>query len=508
MSLSELRLPCGEYLPDQPDFHNQGISVAQNVVPRTVNSYSPMPSFAAAALTALASKPLGAFSAADASGNAANYVGTSAKLYAMTNATKPNFADRSGAAYVTATDGFWSFAEANGAIYATNGTDTVQTVAVAGPGNFANVADANTPKARFAAFIQPGFLLLGDINDPTVGIKPQGIRWSSLGDATAFPLVGGATAIASSSDWQNIAGPHGRMMGIAPNLTTCSAAIFFEQAVFKMIFTGTSTIFNITPVEQVRGTPSRRAITQVGQTAFFLAWNGFFAFDGTSAIPIGEGKVNKTFFADLDPNYISQVTACSDPVSGLCFWSYAGTGNTGGVPNRVLVYNPYINRWALITDTVGNNLFIARTIGTTLDGIDALGFNLDTLPYSLDSSLLTGGGLVLGGFDTIFKYGTFSGSNMAFTVDTSEVQLATGGRARAQFVRPIVEGDTCNAAIAGRQVLGSVASFGTAVSPDTNGNCAVRDESRYHRVRLTREAGNMVTHIQGAEVVFSRAGKR
>lgn len=46
--------PIGEWLPDQPDFNNPGATIIKNVVPRTAQSYGPMPSLAAAygALTA------------------------------------------------------------------------------------------------------------------------------------------------------------------------------------------------------------------------------------------------------------------------------------------------------------------------------------------------------------------------------------------------------------------------------------------------------------------------
>jgi hypothetical protein len=496
-------LPCGDYAPDQPDFGSQSTAVAYNVVPRTQNSYSPIPAFATSASSALNGRPFGAFSATDKSGNVGNYVGTASKLYCMTNASKPNFADVSGAAYTLPTGYAWNFTEAGGKVYATNSSEAIQAATTAAGTNFANHTDANAPKARFIAYILPGFLLVGDINDPTVGIKPQAIRWSALGNADSFPLIGSATAIANSSDWQDIAGAHGRMMGFASNLSSCAAAIFFQQAIFKMVYTGTATIFSITPVEELRGTPAPRSITQVGQSAFFLASNGFFAFDGTSAVPIGEGKVNRTFFTDVDPNYLDQVVGTADPTSGLIFWQYAGVGNTGGIPNRTLIYNPYINRWALIPAAVAQNLFLARTVGTNLDSIDALGFNLDTLPYSLDSDVLAGGNFVLAGFDSTYKFGAYTGANMAYTVDTNDVRPFAGRRARFSGVRPIVEGDAPSAALATRNLISAAPSYGTAVAQNTHGLCPMRVEAQFARVRLTGAAGNMATHIRGAEVEFT-----
>jgi hypothetical protein len=472
----------------------------ENVIPRTPGTYSPMPSFQTSATTALAASPRGAYSACDSAGNGANYVGTAAKLYAMTSGTKPNFADRSGAVYTLATGETWSFAEALGNIYASNGTDVIQKVATASASNFANHPDANAPKARYIAYIQPGFLICGDINDPTVGIQSQGIRWSALGNPDSFPLLGSAAAIAANSDWQAVTGNNGRFRGFAPNLASCSAALFFEQAVYRMIFIGGSKIFDIQPVEKLRGTQAPNSIIQVGQVVYFLSPNGFFSFDGTQALPIGEGKVNTTFFKDADPNYLKNVWGAADPISGLCFWCYAGVGNIAGAPNRIMVYSPITGRFGTIVNPTGNNIFISRTLGTSLDGIDALGYNLDTLPYSLDSSFLTGGNLALSGFAGDNKFGAFSGSNMAFTVDTMEAELIPSRCARVNSVRPVVEGDVCYASVGGRTLLSGGPTFDAAVAQDRYGNCSARNEARYHRVRLTAPAGNLVTHIRGAEV--------
>lgn len=502
-------IPCGDYAPDLAAFGNLITGSAMNVIPRTRTSYSPMPTFLPAGADALPTgAPLGAFASQDVSGNPGLYVGTKTKLYAQTNASKPNFADRSGATTFAVGDrGAWSFTEMDGYVYASNGTDPIMRTPVAGAADFAAVDAVNAPTAAVIAAIQPGFLICGDINDPTVDIQPQGIRWSALGDGTSWPLIGSSDAIAAQSDWQPVHGPHGRLRAIIPDLATCNAALFFDQAVFCMVYTGDAKIFNIAPVEKMRGTPAARSLAQVGQIVYFLGYDGFYAFDGTAAVPIGEGKVNKSFYADVDPNYLYAVQAVADPTSGLIFWLYAGTGNNNGVANRILVYNPNIGKFAPVSGFSGSSLFLARTFGTTLDGLDALGFTLDTLPYSLDSAVLAGGNVTLGGFDAGNKFGYFSGGNMPFSIETAEVQLAPG-RSRVKGVRPAVEGDVCTAAIGSRTALSERVVFDPDNSANADGLIPARNENRYQRVRLSAPAGSLVTHIQGAEVEFSPAGSR
>lgn len=505
--MSDRTLPLGEWLPDLPDLENPGATGVENVIPRTRSSYSPMPSFATISSSALAAAPLGAFSAVDASGNPGSYVGTTAKLYRMTNATNPNFADSSGAVYTTPAGRAWSFTEGNGYVYATNGSNLIQRVATASASNFASLS-SDAPVCKALCAVQPGFLLCGDIVDPVAGTWRQGVRWSALGDFSSFPAVGSDLAIANQSDWQNIQGPHGHFQAFAPDLAACNAAVFFEQGVFRMLYTGDDKIFDIQPVEKLRGTQSPRSVIQSGQVCYFLSYDGWYSFDGALARPFGTDRVNKFFLADADPNFISEVTGCADPLSGLCFWLYAGAGNNMGVPNRILVYNPSIDRFGLITGFSGYSPFIGRTFGATLDGIDALGYTLDNLPYSLDSSFLTGGKIVLAGFGTDFKYGSFSGANMAWSVDTTEAQLTPYRRSRIKSVRPLVQGGTASAAIASRDDLDDTVVFGASVAKNNVGICPVTSEGQYSRVRLSGAVGNNVKHIQGAQVDFSPTGKR
>lgn len=501
-------VPCGQYSPDQPDYGSSGSDAIFNVIARTKRSYSPMPAFSRIATSPLASAPLGAFAGRDLSGNPGMYAGTTTKLYAATSGTKPNFTDASGAAtFATPAGGFWSFDEFNGQILATNGFDPIQTATAATTGPFATLS-SNAPKAKVLATIQPGFVVCGNINDITVGIQPQGVRWCALGDQTSWPVIGSQAAISAQSDWQGVQGEHGVLQAIAPNLATCNAALFFERAVFRMVYTGDEKIFAILPTEKLRGTPAPLSVIQVGQVCFYLGQDGFYAFDGTTSTPIGAERVNVTFFADADPNFISSVRGVVDPLSGLCFWIYAGAGNNNGAPNRILVYNSVVDRWSLITGFTGYCLFIAATFGTSLDGIDALGYTLDSLPYSLDSAFLAGGRITLGGFDTSNYFGSFTGANMAFSVQTSDVQLITGRKARVSRVKPIVEGDACSAAVAGRTLLRSSIVYPTAATQQADGACAARSEAFFHRSALTAPASNMVTHISGVEYEFSPGPRR
>lgn len=508
-------LHVGEWLPDQPQNENPGVNTATNVLPLTERSYTPFSQFVRSATAALPTAPLGATSATDNYGNAAIYTGTAADLYILTSATKPNFSRVSSApgAYAVPSGGYWSFAPFGTAMYASNGSDPIQSAPLANAAvNFSTV-DANAPKAKVIASIMPGFLLCGNINDVTLGILPAGVRWSSLGSAGSgsWPLVGSAAAIAAQSDGQNIIGDIGQLRAIAPNLATCNAALFFDKAVFRMIYTGDSSIFAILPVEKLRGTRAPQSVVTVGQVSYYLGSDGFYSFDGTLARPIGYERVNRFFFTDADPNFIAQVQGATDPTTGLVYWAYSSSG-FNGIYNRILVYNPNVGengRFSLITAASLSNFVLGLSIGIALDNITTqLGYTLDALPYSLDSAILSGGNLVLAGFDSSFYFGFFTGSNTAFQVETTEIEPFDGRKARVSGIMPLVEGDTITGAVGVRSALAIPSVYGPSNAADRNNVCPARVEGRFVRAMLTGALGNSVQHVKGCKLIATPAGSR
>lgn len=512
MATQDKIVPVGEWLPDLPQNGNPGINTAMNVLPLTEQSYSPVPSFLRGATTALPSAPLGAFSTKDNSENPAVYVGTASDLFILDNGTKPNFkkVSSSAGAYSVPQGSAWSFDTFGADVYASNGDDPIQSAPTANDSTNFSVVDTNAPKAKIIATIQPGFLLCGNINDVTVGIQPQGIRWSALGAASNgnWPLIGSQAAITAQSDWQAVQGAKGALQAIAADLPTCNAALFFENAIFGMLYTGDSAIFDIQPIEKKRGTVASRSVVQVGQMVYYLAPDGFYAFNASSSEPIGKGKIDTTFYRLADPNYLSQVQGVADPLNGLIYWAFAGPGNSNGIPNFVIVFNPVMNRWSLIDGFEGSNPMIGLTFGTSLDAIDALGFNIDTLPFSLDGVQLSGGNAVLAAFDASNFFGYFTGPNLPYQIETTESQLIAGRKSRVNGVRPLVEGDNPTVAVGMRDLLAGPSLYGPSNPIKADGVAPARGEGRYARAMLTGALGNVATQIVGVEAYYSPAGAR
>lgn len=502
-------IPVGEYMPDQPDYNNPGCSNARNVLPITQQSYAPISSLSVFSSNALDARCQGAYATADNAGNISAFMGTGTKIWKITSSAV--FADVSGTTYTLDEKGQWQFCLFNNRIIATNFTDPMQSYLFGQDTAFSNLS-TGAPNARHIAVVK-NWVVCANTNDSTYGQQPQRVWWSSLGDPTNWPAPGSTLAIQNQSDYQDISGDHGWAQGIVGNLGTAHGAIFFERAIWRMNYQGYPTIFSFEPAQGARGTPAPGSIVQLGAIVYYLGEDGFYSFDGSTATPIGAGKVDKTFYSDFDISYADRVSSAIDPVNKLVFWAYPGAGHANGNPNHIMIYNWSLNKWA-IADITSELIFRSQTFGYTLEGLDALGYTLDTLPFSLDSRQWTGGKIMLSAIDTNHKLNYFNGNNLAPSVDTSESEFFPdetfnkGRRAIINNVRPMVDGGTPSITIGTRNRLEDPVTWGSAVSVNSEGNCPVIANAKYLRARITLPSNSTFTHIQGVDVSAVASGKR
>ena len=502
-------LAAGEYLPDQPDFHNHGSGKIYNVYPKTESSYGPIASLIPS-YTALPARVQGAYGALDSAANPYVFCGTASKLYKV-GASTSTFTDVSGTAYMTAFSDNWNFVLFGSRVLATNFANPIQTFTLNSSTNFANLA-ATAPQARFMAVVRD-FVMVGNTYDASNGNQPQRIWWSAINDCTNWPTPGTIAAAQVQSDYQDIPGDQGWLQGIVGNLGTADVALFFERAVWRGTYVGSPAIFNFQPAEGVRGTPAPSSLAQLGSVVFYLGQDGFYMFDGSNSVPIGAQKVDKSFWADVNQSYLYRITATVDPINKLVFWAYPGQGSTNGNCNKLIIYNWALQRWA-IADADVEFIFRSLTFGYTLDGLDVLGYTLDTLPFSLDSRVWTGGSIVLSAFNSSHAMGYYTGSTLAATVETSEFQPAEmqdfskGKRIMISAARPISDGGTPSVNIGTRNRLIDPVIFNGAIPINDSGTTPQRADGRFIRAQITHAAGDSFTHINGVELTGIATGTR
>jgi hypothetical protein len=340
------------------------------------------------------------------------------------------------------------------------------------------------------------FVVLGNTSDTTDGVKNERVWWSAVADSQDFD-----PDAATQSDFQDIkdAGWVQRVVGGAEY-----GLVFMESAVERMTYNASGLVFQFDRVDRKRGTPIPNSVIGFGRHVFFISEEGFMLTDGVTSTPIGQNRVDRTFWGQFDLSNISRVSAAVDPVNKLVMWAFPGTGNTGEA-NKRFTYNWADDKWSE-QDIDCELIFRSLGQGTTLDGLDAaVGTDIDdaaTFKFSFDSRAFTGGEALLGGFDTSNKYGTFTGTNIAATLDTTEKNLFPGRLADVTGIRPLIEtaGGTVavTGTVAGRLNQQETVSFDTAAAINTDGFCPVLNSNRFHRGRVIIPADDDWTACQGA----------
>ena len=488
-----------DFVPDQPLLGSQGNTGALNVIPDE-NGYRPVLDYAAVS-DAASSTMQGAAGVRDAEGNSYIYSGNSTTLY-NTLTTLDDVSIAGG--YNGVMDSNWEFAQFGNTVLATNYEDAIQSMVI-GTTAFANALTSTLkPKARHIGVVKD-FVVLGGTNDGTDGEQPGRVWW--LAANSTVDADPDATTLCDFNDtaeggWVQkvVSGEYG--------------TIFQETQIQRMTFVGPPLIFQFDVVDRENGTPIPNSVVSIGRKMFYYADQGFMFFDGVQSTPIGNNRVDRWFNAQFNRSNISRLSSAIDPVKKLAIWAFPGTGATTTDPNRLLFYHWPTNKWGYAEIDLAL-IFQSLNLGYTLDGLDAIGTDIDDaalFPYSLDSRAYKGSGLAMGAFDQTHKYGTLSGSTLAAVIDTQESQPFGQQRSKVTETRPLVSNSaaavtgTITGAIASRETTLAASTFGTAVNINANG--AITDEStgRYHRFRTTIPAGADWDHAQGVAFMAAAAG--
>ena len=330
------------------------------------------------------------------------------------------------------------------------------------------------------------------------------VKWSGINDPTTFTV-----SQTTMSDYQDLPDT-GSIMGIVGGESF--GVIFTERAIWRCDFVGTPLIFQFSKVADNIGAFAPRSIASIGSDIYFLAQDGFYKIsNGSQITPIGKGKIDEYFLTDLSANF-EGICSAIDINNSLYVISYRGANSTGGstINNKLLVYNYATDAWSTCS---GQALEFIGTASqeafTTLESLDVLG-SVDDLPKTLDSYFYGEGILGLAGFSSAHKFGKFLGGSMTATVDTTEFEGAEGKRSTLINARPIVDANGENTTITVTPITRSSqadkVTTGSAVTVKSSGDCPLRTNSRYHRLRVIVN-GNF-TNMQGVDVDARPEGKR
>ena len=449
------RFQFTEWLPDQPD-NSGALNDALNVIPVSVG-YQPFPN--AVDFSDSASEDLNAVFVAKWGTEVVVFGGGATKLFKFNGDTEA-LEDKSKAGGYTGTLS-WKFQQFGKTVLAVNGNDFIQYWTIGTSTVWADIATSPKPKemAVVRDFVVVGSLLTGALGSSTV-------QWSDINDETDW--TAGAT---SQSDTQVIA-DGGNLVGITGGEF---GLVFLEKSISRMSYVGSPLFFQFDNISRGLGCLSGNSVCQYNNVTFFLSDDGFYSCDGTSVTPIGNEKIDRWFFDNIDLSLIGSMSASINPTSNIAIWNYAN--NSGG--RTILVYNWSLGKWSRVntTATVVGNI---ATVGTTLEGLGTLGYtDIDAMPASLDARLWVGGKFLFAGA-TGAKISTFTGSEYNSQLITTDIEV--GFNSVVTLVRPQIDNGSADIAVASRRELNDVIIFSPTVTTTSEGRASVRSGGRYHRI--------------------------
>ena len=145
--MKAINLKFGNWMPDQPDFHNGGATEAKNVIP-FANSYLPLK--AVTQLTdAIDARARGAISVREAGGQAYLFTGDATKIYSLAANVHTNVS-KSGN-YSLSEEENWEFIKFGETVIAISIDQATQAITLGGSA-FADLS-GSPPKARHGAVV-------------------------------------------------------------------------------------------------------------------------------------------------------------------------------------------------------------------------------------------------------------------------------------------------------------------------------------------------------------------
>jgi hypothetical protein len=468
------RLPFGPWLPDLAPAPGN-VARAENVYPVT-NGYRPVRAFLPIT-PALPERFTGGGAWVSSTGETSLLAGTANKLLRYENLDWD-------VKLTALTVERWGFAQYGDLVIGVNGGAPIKFDLIAGT---ASNLGGSPPDASLVAQVRDFVVLAGDPADIIT------VTWSGFNDAEQW------TSGTNQSDSQQMLSG-GEVMGLAGGEY---GTVLQRDRVVRMTYVGGEVVFQFDEIASNVGCMAKGSSVQAGQLVFFLSERGFMVSTGTGVTPIGNERVDRTFFARYSREDITNtIRAAVDPRNTLVVWSMPGT------PGALWCYNWALERWSIIETSVAG-VFSGFTTSTSLEALSALyPGGLETIPYSLDDPRFTGGNPLLLLADATSVVGSLSGETMPALVETVDTEPMAGRTGRYWAARALSDDVTGAIRLDLRRRAGDVEAITTSNPIRANGDVPLRCSGRYVRAAHQTQAGAVWSYTQGVELQGQPGGSR
>jgi hypothetical protein len=319
------------------------------------------------------------------------------------------------------------------------------------------------------------------------------VAWSDNGDATVWTPGSGEAGLYVMASGGDVTGMVGGEYGL----------IFQENRITRMTYTADDAIWQFDEIATDIGCIAPWSLATYGRLTFFLSNKGFMVCDGVTVEAIGSEKIDRTFLSILDRTYLDQMSAVVDPRNSL----YMVMAPSANPTNKMFLCQFALgNKWTVATVSI-QRMFSSLALGVTIEALDALYGDLDSIPVSLDSALFRGGYPLVMAFDGTDTLGGFNGTNMAATVQDGLKELVPGRRARITSVRPLSDAETLTVTISGANDLSDDVTATAYTTRASGGFYRTRDSWNMSQVSVSIAAGAAWSYIQGYDIEAVAGGR-
>jgi len=478
-------IPFGEFLPDQPDLGNPGVTLAKNVLPyaQAYGQLKSLLSFTSAVSSATA--VLSSTWVKGSDGLIYVHCGTATRLEELqSDATWDNVSIAGNYAGATS----WEWAQFGDRIIAVDLLQNPQYFDVGTSTLYADLA-GSPPKAKHIAGVRD-FIVLGNTTS-----NPTRLVWSGYNNTELW-----TPSRATQSDQRDLRGQWGDIQRIVPGQY---GVVFQQRAISILTYTGPPAIFSLNLAEKGRGTPAPESVCWQGQNVYYLGDDGFYVFNqGSQAI--STERVNRWFFNELDLSSIGGVKGVIDARNQMVIWTFKSSVSLA-YSDRILFYNWGANKWSygeLDTEVLSQY----TSTGLTLDDLDTVLTDIDAESIPVDSDAYQNGSVSLVAFNELHEMSLFEGAALTATLETSE--WGENERLATMEARPLVSGTPTQITVEHgyRNTQNENVTWSAAKSVTAKGTVNFRNNSRFNRSRVSVTGG--FENAIGVDVTATKGGRR
>jgi len=480
-------IPFPVFAPDKSVYDIGSSNNVVNALP-VADGWGPMPS-ANAISESLGDECLGATVVRTASGQYEIVAGTRNNLFRLntTNFTWTNINGPAGPYNVPLNDS-WTMTRYGDQLVIHNLNDLIQVYDV-GSGGVCSTLAGSPPRAKYS-WVSGDFLVLGYLEGAS-GEKT--VRWCGLNDIEHWTIGKSGSDLQVLPEGDEVMGGFGEQGGFT---------VIQRQGMQYFPFSPSSGFtFTRTVLNPKQGTLAPRSIVSIGPGRFFyLSEDGFFG--GVERQPIGAERVDRWFLDQVDQTYLADVQGVADPFEKIVWWRYRVPNGTF---NR-LGYDWQLDRWCT-TDLQVGEMVALTTPGITWDGLDAFYANIDAVNEPYDSRIFSGGRPTFATFTDENKLAYFTGSNLAATIDTAEVEIDSLSRSFVSGARVITDATEFTLQDGVRAFHGGPVTWSTANTANSRtGLVPFRSDGRLHQFRLNIPAAATWTIASAVNVNAQPSG--